>query len=544
MDLEGGGMVKGLSMEDHVLKSSFRMAYGLEAYAATSSVAEIMSELVKASLGPRGRVKLLVDKYGNFKVTGSGVEILKEVEAKHPVAKTLVEIAKTQNRNVRDGVKRAVIMAGKLAEEAYKLVGREGLHPNIVVRGYLAATKMAVRFLREAATPARSDGGLLFRAALTSVNGFNGGGHLADIAVRVVKSVSGEVEDKVLVRVKEGGSVLDSEFVDGVIINKEVANPNMPRRVEEARILVVKQKLYIEKRFEHADYAVPELVLEDAGDLKAALNTRREMALRWLKGILESGANVVVNYYGIDRVLEELMARHGILAVRRADEESFKRLAEACGAKIVGDVGRVAPSDLGYARVVEERKVGGGARADKMVFVRGCRNPKTVSVLVKGGTWEVAEEAERMLWKAIRAAYNVVRDGYVVGGGGAIEEEVAMRLRDYAEGVEGREQFAIKAFANALEEVPRVLALNAGANPVDVIAELRVAHRSGDLWAGVDALSGRVRNMFEAGIVEAATVVEHALKVAGETTVALLGLDAIYVTKGRVLPGGRPEEGE
>jgi chaperonin GroEL (HSP60 family) len=517
---------------------SSRKVSGSGAIRVSIFAAKSLAEILQTSLGPKGLHKMVIDPYGNLIVSNDGIAILSDLEVKNPIAKMIVDLAKVQEKIVGDGTKKTVIFAGELLKNAVELSAQK-ISPISIVQGYKVAAKKSLEILDKIAIQTQtSDKATLSRVALTALDSkiSHGKEKLAQIAVNAVhyimqrqeNRIFADIRERVLIRKKEGPLIADSKLIHGIIINKEVAHPSMPKRIEKAKILLTNQKLYLEKRYTTADAMFPELRISTPKQMKAFIHEERAISEKWFEAIVRSGANVVISSMGIDRALEELMARSGILAVRRADLEAFKLLELACGGKVVGKIEDSTPECLGYADLVEERVVGGGVRADRMVFVEGCRDPKSVSVLLRGSTWEIVEEVERAFKNAVSAVANVLQYNGIVGGGGSVEMELTVQLRKYGLQVGGKEQLAIKAFADALEKIPRCLAFNAGANPLDIIPKLRSMHENGDCWACVCADDGRVADAAQLGVLEPVNLIRHMIKSATEVAAQIIRIDGIY----------------
>ena len=514
-----------------------RMVKPSTIYRMNIFVANVISEILKTSFGPRGMHKMVIDQYGNLTVTNDGVSVLKDLTVEHPIAKLMVELAKTQSKEVGDGTKKVVILVGNLLKKAEKLLNQK-IHPATIVEGYSKAMKKALELTEKLAIPFNvEDKNFLKKIAKTALNSriqyF--WDELSELAVQAASMIMEkhdgkivvDVKNRVLIRKKEGESIKDSKIVQGVIINKEIAHPAMPKKMENAKIILTNQKLYLEKKYESADAFVPTIHVDSPQKMREFLGEKLKLSKNWLDKIKASGANVLISLVGIERSLEDLMAKEGILAVRRADKEAFNLLPFACGGKIVGNLEDLTPECLGYASLVEERKVGGGARADWMVFVEGCKNPKAVSILLRGGSWEVVDESEKALKNALNAIANAMETGKVLVGGGAIEVELALHLKKYAVSLGGKEQLAVEAFAEALEEIPKILVLNAGLNPAEVFTNIQAQHEKGNPWVGFEALSKKVKNMFEEGIFEPFGLVTQTIKSATETANLILRIDRL-----------------
>jgi thermosome len=483
--------------------------------------------------------KMLVDSLGDITITNDGAAILKEIEVEHPAAKMMVEVAKTQDDMVGDGTTTAVVLAGELLKKAEELLD-QNIHPTVIVSGYRKAAQKAAEILEKISmTVDINDKETLKKVALTSMGSKAVGTareHLAEIAIEAVKQIAekrGENWiadiDNVQVIKKEGKSLHDTELVRGIILDKEVVHAGMPKRVEKARIALLNCPLEIEK----TEFSA-EIRIRDPLQMKAFLDKETDMLRGMVEKIKRAGANVVICQKGIDDMAQHFLAKEGILAVRRAKESDMEKLAKATGGRIVTNLDDLKPEDLGYAELVEERKIG----EDKMVFIEGCRDPRSVSILIRAGLERMVDEAERAMHDALSVVSDVIEKNKVVPGGGAVEAELAKELRRYAAQIGGREQLAIEAFAEALEIIPKTLAENAGLEPIDIMVELRSAHEKTDGHVyGVDVFSGKVVNMYEKGVIEPLIVKEQAIKSATEAASMILRIDD-------VIAAAKPKEEE
>ncbi len=513
-----------------VLKEGTSRKTGREAMALNFMVAKAIAETVKTTLGPRGMDKMLIDSLGDITITNDGATILDEMDVQHPVAKLMVEIAKAQDDEVGDGTTTVVILTGELIKEAEKLL-EKNIHPTVIVAGYKKALEEAERILRRIAVKVDiNDFEMLKKVAMTSMRGKAVAAfreYLAEIAVKAAKQVAEEKDGKIVANVddyvqlvkKKGGSFLDTQLVYGVIVDKEVVHPDMPKRVEKARIALIDAPLEVEKTEIDA-----EIRISSPEQMKMFLDEEARLLRDMVEKIKAAGANVVFCQKGIDDLAQYYLAKAGILAVRRVKKSDMEKLARATGGRIITNIEEISPEVLGYAELVEERKVAD----EKMVFVEGCPNPRAVSILVRGGLERAVDEAERNLVDALSVVSDVLEEPYVLPGGGAPEAELAKELRKYAAKVGGREQLAIEAFANALEVIPRTLAENSGLDPIDIMAELRAAHEKPDGWKyGVDVFEGKVADMWALGVIEPLAVKLQAIKAATEAAAMILRIDDI-----------------
>ncbi len=516
-----------------ILKEGTQRTVGRDAQRMNIMAARVIAEAVRSTLGPRGMDKMLVDSLGDIVITNDGVTILKEIDVEHPAAKMVIEIAKTQDNEVGDGTTTAVVLAGELLKRAEELLDQD-IHPAIISNGYRMAAEKAVEILNEIAIPiSKDDDEILKKIAMTAMTGKGAEvalEKLADIVVRAVKSVVEEVDGKikfdpdyVKLEKRQGGSVEETELVDGIVLDKEVVHPGMPKRVENAKILLVNSALEVKETETDA-----KIRITDPEMLQKFIEQEEKMLKELVDRIVNAGANVVFCQKGIDDLAQYYLAKAGILAVRRVKKSDLEKLAKATGAKVLTDLRDISSEDLGEAELVEERKVGD----EKMVFVTGCKNPKAVTILVRGGTEHVVEEIARGIEDAVRVVGVALEDGKVVAGGGAPEIELSLRLKQWAPTLGGREQLAAEAFANALEIIPKTLAENAGIDPIDVLVELRAAHEKGEKYAGVDVETGKVVDMKEMGVLEPLRVKTHAIESATEVAVMILRIDDVIAAKG------------
>ena len=516
-----------------ILKEGSTRRRGREAQRNNIMAARIVAEILKSTLGPRGMDKMLIDSLGDITITNDGATILDEIEVEHPAAKMMVEVAKAQDDEVGDGTTTAVVLAGELLKRAEELLD-QNIHPTVIVSGFKKAAQRARELLHEIGKPVDlDDRETLKKTVMTCMASKAVGGareHLAEIAIDAIKQIIEKRGDKLVADVdqvqvikKEGKSLLDSQLVKGIIIDKEVVHPGMPKRVENAKIALLNCPLEIEKTEFDA-----EIRIRAPEQMKAFLVKEMAILREMVRKIKRAGANVVFCQKGIDDVAQHFLAKEGILAVRRVKKSDMEKLARATGARIVTNLDDLKPEDLGYAELVEERKIG----EDKMVFVEGCKDPKSVAILIRGGLERMVDEAERAIHDALCVLADIVEVPKIVGGGGAIETELAKRLREYAPKLGGREQMAVEAFADALEIIPKTLAENAGLDPIDVMVALRHAHEEpGKEFWGVDVFEAdpkkAVKDMLALGVVEPVKVKEHAIKAATDVACMILRIDDV-----------------
>ncbi len=531
-----------------ILKEGTARRRGRDAQRNNFMAARIISEVLRTTLGPRGMDKMLIDSLGDITITNDGAAILDEIDVEHPAAKMMVEVAKTQDDMVGDGTTTAVILAGELLRRAEELLN-QNIHPTVIVSGYRKASQKAMEALSDVGIPVDlEDRETLKRVAVTAMTSKAVGAardHLAEIAIDAVKQIAEERGgrniadiDNILIIKKEGKSLLDSELVKGIIVDKEIVHPGMPKRIENAKVALLDSPLEVEKTEFNA-----EIRIRDPTQMKAFLDKETRMLREMVDKIKASGANIVFCQKGIDDVAQHFLAKKAVLATRRVKQSDMEKLAKATGGKIVTNLDDMKAEDLGKAGLVEERKVG----EDKMVFVEKCKHPLSVTVLIRAGLERMVDEAERAMHDALSVVADVVEHNKIVAGGGAVESEIAKVIRPYATKVGGREQLAIEAFADAVEIVPRTLAENAGLEPIDILVGLRSAHEKpkGHLM-GVDVFTGKILDMYEKGVIEPLRVKEQAVKSATESASMILRIDdVIAATKPKETgPGEMPEEEE
>jgi len=530
-----------------MLKEGTARSRGKEAQRSNIIAARVVGEVVKSTLGPRGMDKMLVDTLGDTTVTNDGATILKEIEVQNPAAKIMVEVAKTQDDEVGDGTTTAVILAGELLRRAEELL-EDDVHPTTITAGYKKASEKAIEILNQLSRPVDlKDRATLKKVAVTAMSSKGIGDakeHFAEIAVDAIKQImekrgeSNYVDiDNIQLIKKEGQSMMDTQLIKGIILDKEVVHPRMPETLKNARIALLDSALEIEK----TEFSA-EIRISDPEQMKAFMDEETRMMKAMMEKVKASGANVVFCQKGIDDMVQHFLASENMMAVRRIKKSDMEKLSRATGAKIATNVDDLTPGDLGTAGLVEQRRMG----EDRMVFIEGCRNPKSVAVLIRAGLENLVDEAERALNDALSAVAAVVNKNKIVFGGGAIEAELAKTLRRYASRVGGREQLAVEAFADALEEIPRTLAENAGLDQIDIMVALRAAHeKKTGLAAGVDVYSGKVKDMSKLGVLEPTRVKEQAIRSAAEAASMILRVDDVIAAAKPppTPPRGGPEGG-
>jgi len=476
--------------------------------------------------------KMLVDSLGDVTVTNDGATVLDEIDVQNPAAKMMVEVAKTQDDEVGDGTTTAVVFAGELLKRAEDLLD-DDVHPTVIVSGYKKAAERTMQVLNDISIPVEiDDKATLKKVAMTAMHSKGLGAareHFADISIEAVRLVAEKRGaewtadiDNVQLTKKEGKSLLDTELIKGIIVDKEVVHPGMPKLVKNPKIALLDCALEIEKTEISA-----EIRINDPTQMKAFLDEETKMMKGMVDKIKAAKANVVLCQKGIDDTTQHFLAKEGVLAVRRIKKSDMDKLARATGGKVVTNLEDLRESDLGLASLAEERKLGD----DKMVFIEGCKDPKSVAVLIRAGLERLVDEAERAFNDSLSVVADVVTKNKVVGGGGAVEAELSKRLKDYAAKIGGREQLAIEAFADSIEIVPRTLAENAGLDPIDTMVDLRSAHERKDgLWQGVDVFKGGAKDMLKAGVLEPLKVKEQAIKSATEAASMILRIDDVIAS--------------
>ena len=524
-----------------ILKEGSGRSRGKEAQQNNIQAAKLVAEIVKSSLGPRGMDKMLVDSLGDVTITNDGRTLLKEMDIQHPAGKMLVEVSKATDDEVGDGTKSAVILAGALLEKAEGLLDR-GVHPTIIVHGYNRAAARSIEILgsfAEKVSPTNKE--LLTKIARTSMQTklvVREAQQLAELVVDAAVAVADEREgtykvdlDNVKVEKKPGGSVTDSTLISGIVLDKEVAHSGMPKRVEKAKIALISAAFEVEKTEFDA-----KLSISDPTMMKKFLDEETHMLKSMVDKVVAIGANVMVCQKGMDDIAQYYLAKAGILAVRRAKESDLTKLARATGARIANNFDDLSEKDLGNADLVEERKV----EQDKWVFVEGCKNPKALTLLIRGGTQRIVDEAERSVHDALMVTKDVIEKPGIVAGGGSAEMETASQISKWAENLTGREQLAAQEFAGALETIPITLAVNAGLSPIDAMTELRAKHAGGGKWYGVEAKEGKVKDMYKENVLEPLSVKEQIIKSATEAACMILRIDDVIAAGKSKGPGGPP----
>jgi thermosome len=526
-----------------ILKEGTKREKGKGAQLNNIMAARAISDAVKSTLGPKGMDKMLVDSMGDVVITNDGATILKEIDVEHPAAKMIVEVAKSQDEECGDGTTSAVILTGELLKYAGELI-EQNIHPTVICTGYRLAATKAIAELNKMAIPIKpGDKKTLKNIAMTSMASKGASAAkelLADVVVDAVTSVAEQIGDKTLVDMdniqiqkKHGGSIPDTKIIKGIILDKERVHEGMPRHIKNAKIALINAALEIKKTEVDA-----RIQIQDPTQLQAFLDEEESMLRKMVEKVKKSGANVLVCQKGIDDLAQHFLSKEGIYAVRRAKKSDMDKLAKATGAVVVANLDELSTKDLGFAGNVEEQKIGD----DKMTFVTDCKNPKAVSILIRGSTEHVVDELDRGMHDALFVVKVALEDGKMTAGGGAAATWISMALREYATTVGGREQMAIEAYANAVEIIPKTLAENAGLDPIDMMLEVRRSHKKGSKYAGVDVLNGKVSDMFKLNVIEPLRVAVQEVQVSTEAATMILRIDDIIASKGGG-GGGMPPGG-
>lgn len=524
-----------------ILKEGASQTKGRDAQKNNIAAAKLISEVVRSSLGPRGMDKMLVDGLGDVTITNDGATILKEIDVQHPAAKMMVEISKATDNEVGDGTSSVVVLAGALIEKAEELITKD-VHPTIIVDGYRKSALKSIEIFNHLAQ--KIDPGNkseLIRVARTSMQTklvSKDSDELSEVVVNAALQVSEPNEsayiidiDDVKVEKKTGGSLRDTKLIKGIVLDKEVVHGGMPKRIEKAKIALVNSALEIEKTEFDA-----KININSPDQMKMFLEEENKMLKNMVDKIISSGANVAICQKGIDDVAQHYLAKSNVLSVRRVKESDMTKLSRATGARIVNNLEDLSSKDLGSADLVEERKV----ETDKWVFVEGCKHPKAVTILIRGGSQRVVDEAERSIHDALMVTKDVMEKPSIVAGGGSPESYVAGKLREWSSTLSGREQLAADKFAESLEVIPLALAENAGMDPIDTLTELRSKQTKGSKWSGIDARGGKVVDMSKLDIVEPLSVKEQIIKSATEVASMILRIDDVIASSksGGGPPGG------
>ncbi len=524
-----------------ILKEGASQTKGRDAQKNNIAAAKLISEVVRSSLGPRGMDKMLVDGLGDVTITNDGATILKEIDVQHPAAKMMVEISKATDNEVGDGTSSVVVLAGALIEKAEELITKD-VHPTIIVDGYRKSALKSIEIYNHLAQKIDpSNKSELIKVARTSMQTklvSKDSDELSEVVVNAALQVSEPNEsayiidiDDVKVEKKTGGSLRDTKLIKGIVLDKEVVHGGMPKRVEKAKIALINSALEIEKTEFDA-----KININSPDQMKMFLEEENKMLKNMVDKIISSGANVAICQKGIDDIAQHYLAKSNVLSVRRVKESDMTKLSRATGARIINNLEDLSSKDLGSADLVEERKV----ETDKWVFIEGCKHPKAVTILIRGGSQRVVDEAERSIHDALMVTKDVMEKPLIVAGGGSPESYVAGKLREWSSTLSGREQLAADKFAESLEVIPLALAENAGMDPIDTLTELRSKQTKGSKWSGIDARAGKVVDMSKLDIVEPLSVKEQIIKSATEVASMILRIDDVIASSksGGGPPGG------
>lgn len=519
----------------YILPENVQRTLGKDAQRNNILAARIVAEVVRTTLGPKGMDKMLVDSAGNVTITNDGVTILEEMEIDHPAAKMVVEIAKTQEQEVGDGTTTVAMLAGKLLENAERLLDKK-IHPTVITKGYRMAAEKTKEILAEIGISVENKE-VLRRIAMTAMTGKGAEGHrekLADIIVQAIDKIgSGREVDINDIKIEKirGDEISNSELVNGIVLDKDIVHDDMPKKVENAVIMLADFPIELRSPEREAKISIstPEQLQN--------FITAEEIALKEMtQKIVSSGARVVFCQKGIDDVAQYYLSKSGIMACRRVSKSDMERLAKATSGKIIANINELGRESFGKARVVEEVKRGD----NKMVYVRDCENPKSVTILVKANSGHVVDEIERAVKDGIGDVAAAVKSGKVVAGGGAVEVELSKRLRHYSKTLGGREQLAVEEFANSLEFIPETLAENAGLDPIEILTELKRRHESNLIRDGLNLFNNKIEDCFAAGIIEPLKVKTQAIASASEVAIMILRIDDVLVSssgnKGMKMP--------
>ena len=524
-----------------VLKESALQQKGRDAQKNNIAAAKLVAELVKTSLGPRGLDKMLVDSLGDVTITNDGATILKEIDTQHPAAKMMVEISKTIDTEVGDGTTSSVVFAGALLEKAEKLLEKD-VHSTVIIDGYQAASEKALELLAKLAKTVKPDDReSLIKIAKTSMQSKLVSEDSAPLSKLVVDSILKIAEkdgdkysvdlDNLKVEKKAGGSIDDTSLINGIVLDKEIVHSGMPTKVEKAKIALVNTALEVEKTEMSA-----EIRISDPTQMQQFLEEENKMLKSMVDKIHNIGANVLICQKGIDDISQHYLSKHGVLAVRRVKESDMTKLAKATGGRISTNLDDISADDLGSAEIVQQKKV----ESDKWVFIEGCKNPRSVTVLIRGGSQRVVDEVDRSLHDALMVVKDVVENPSIVAGGGSPEAYLAAELNEWSSSSEGREQLAIKQYAEAFESIPLTIAENAGMDPIDTIITLRANQSNGKQTVGINAKESKIGDMFRLDIVEPLVVKEQIIKSATEAACMILRIDDVIAVSGGPSAGGPP----
>jgi len=527
-----------------VLKESALQQKGRDAQKNNIAAAKLVADLVKTSLGPRGLDKMLVDSLGDVTITNDGATILKEIDAQHPAAKMMVEVSKTIDTEVGDGTTSSVIFAGALLEKAEKLLEKD-VHSTVIVDGYQAASEKALELLADFAKSVKPDDQeSLVKIAKTSMQSKLISEDSEPLSKLVVDAILKIAEkngdaysvdlDNLKVEKKSGASIQDTALIKGIVLDKEIVHSGMPTKIQKAKIALVNAALEVEKTEMSA-----EIRISDPTQMQMFLEEENRMLKEMVTKLHNVGTNVLICQKGIDDISQHYLAKHGILAVRRVKESDMTKLAKATGGRITTNLDDITEKDLGYADLVQQKKI----ETDKWVFIEGCKNPHSVTILIRGGSQRVVDEVDRSIHDSLMVVKDVIETPSIVTGGGSAEAYLAGQLNEYADSFDGREQLAVKQYAEALESIPLTIAENAGMDPIDTIISLRAKQNSGKKGAGINAKESKIGDMNSLSILEPLVVKEQIIKSATETACMILRIDDVIAISGGPSSGGMPPMG-
>jgi len=524
-----------------VLKESALQQKGRDAQKNNIAAAKLVADLVKTSLGPRGLDKMLVDSLGDVTITNDGATILKEIDAQHPAAKMMVEVSKTIDTEVGDGTTSSVVFAGALLEKAEKLLEKD-VHSTVIVDGYQAASEKALELLADFAKSVKPDDQeSLVKIAKTSMQSKLISEDSEPLSKLVVDAILKIAEkngdaysvdlDNLKVEKKSGASIQDTALIKGIVLDKEIVHSGMPTKIQKAKIALVNAALEVEKTEMSA-----EIRISDPTQMQMFLEEENRMLKEMVTKLHNAGTNVLICQKGIDDISQHYLAKHGILAVRRVKESDMTKLAKATGGRITTNLDDITEKDLGHADLVQQKKI----ETDKWVFIEGCKNPHSVTILIRGGSQRVVDEVDRSIHDSLMVVKDVIETPSIVTGGGSAEAYLAGQLNEYADSFDGREQLAIKQYAEALESIPLTIAENAGMDPIDTIISLRAKQNSGKKGAGINARESKIGDMNSLSILEPLVVKEQIIKSATETACMILRIDDVIAISGGPSSGGPP----
>ena len=526
-------MAEMQNQQNAFLEEGAKRVRGKDAQRINILVARAVANAVRSTLGPKGMDKMIVDEMGDVTISNDGATILKEISIEHPVGKMMVDIAKTQDTEIGDGTTTAVVVAGELLAEAEKLLDN-GIHPSSIINGYRLATTKAIEYYNDISYKVDyKDEKKLYNIAITAMTGKAAEScqKLAKLVIDAISQIIVVEDNKIIydndyikIEKKSGGSLEDSELIKGIVIDKEIVSNSMPKKINLAKILLLDVALEIKSP--ETDTKVQ---ISSPDQLEQFLEQEERMISDMTEKIKASGANVVICQKGIDDLAQHFLAEAGIIAIRRVKKSDIDKLSKATGAKVASRIKEINKTYLGNADIVQEKKISG----EEMVFIEGCKDAKAVTIFVRGGTDHVVDEAERAIADALGAVTSALKSGKYVAGGGSCEMEVAIRLRDYAKEIGGREQLAIDAFASALEIIPRTLSESAGMNPLDMLVALKNRHKKGEIASGVDVLNSTIADMEKLNVIEPTNIKVQAINLGSEVSQMILRIDDIIAGSGR-----------